>query len=152
LTDEQKPDPNKVVKDLSSRVKAGIDANRQSSTKWNQLYEFLTAHFGVEADVIRASLLAAEGNLTNRVFKDNAWENPTILALICVENITPSRAEKMVFEFVETFRERMGAPPRLRLALIFDGPRLVKVLKLKPSAKTMGRDVSGASAEGDARE
>lgn len=120
---------------LTSRVKAGIDANRQSSSKWNELYGWLIDRFGIPGDEIRASLLAAEGNLTNRIFKDNAWVNPVVLALICVENITPARAEKTVFEFVETFQQRMGVPPRLRVVLIFEGDQLVKVIKLQTSAE-----------------
>ncbi len=118
------------VAELSARVQKGIDAGRYSSSKWSDLYDWLSEYFEIPPERIRASLLAELGNITNRVNKDNAWENPEVLALVCVEHITPDVASRYLDRFVTEFHSRLEVLPRLRIALIFDGDTLVKVKKL----------------------
>lgn len=118
------------VGDLAARVQTGIDAPRKSSSKWNDLYAWLSEHFELPEEQIRASLLAERGNVTNRIFKDNAWVNPRLLALVCIDNVPTSIAEQTVDELIATFHARLGVPPRLRVVLIFDGNKLVKVKRL----------------------
>lgn len=125
------------VNELAACVRKGIDASRKSSSKWEDLYEWLSEHFDIPADKIRASLLADPGNITNRVFKDNAWENPEVIVLVCVEKITPDVAARYVDEFVGTFHSRLGVLPRLRAALIFEDDQLVKVKKLTTRSPAM---------------
>lgn len=122
------------VDELAARVRYGIDASRKASSKWRPLNEWVVTHFEVPPDQVRASLLAEPANITNRVFKDTAWENPCILSLICVERVTPEKAERFLDELVRTFQSRIGAPPRLRVALIFDHDKLVKVKTLATTA------------------
>ena len=109
------------VDELAALVKKGIEAPRKSSSKWDDLYKWLAEHFDVPAEKIRASLLAGRANVTNRIFKDNAWVNPQLLALVCVQNVPTDVADRGVDEFVSTFHERLGVLPRLRIALIFEG-------------------------------
>ena len=136
-----------ALQELSALVKQGIEENRKSSAKWNELYDWLAEHFGVDKSKIRASLLAELGNITNRVFKDNAWENPEILVLVCVEQITVEIAAPYVDSFVSTFHARMDVLPRLRLVLIFDNDQLKVVKKLTAAPAPAGRTSHGATPE-----
>jgi hypothetical protein len=137
------------AQELAVRVKAGIAAGRQDSSKWGDLYKWLAKHFEIPPEQIRASLLANLGNITNRVFKDNAWENPQVLALVCVEAVTPEIADGYVDQFVSTFHSRLDVLPRLRVALIFDGDTLVKVKKLSSVAVESGIELDEATAVED---
>jgi len=135
------------VDELAACIKKGIDAPRKSSSKWDDLYKWLSERFDLPADKIRTSLLAERANVTNRIFKDNAWVNPELLALVCVQNVPTEVADKGVDEFVATFHSRLGVLPNLRIALIFEGEKLVKVKKLRASTPEWGGE--DASEEDD---
>lgn len=134
------------IEELTAVVAAGLQMSEYSASKWNALYDLLAKHFELEKAAIRASLLNKTGNLTNRVYKDNAWENPTVLALICTGEIGPAKAEEYLENFARGFYPRLGVFPRLRVVLIFEASKLVTVREFEVGDGSEGQE--GASSDG----
>jgi hypothetical protein len=134
--------------EFAALVNDGLTANRQSSNKFNPLYDWLSERYGIAREDMRASLLSKQGNLTNRIQKDNAWTNPKVLLLaIEGDEVSLEMVRPIVAEYVAAFPGRLDATSRLRVVLYCNINGLIAVDKVQCSP-TSTRKTAQVAASG----
>lgn len=131
--------PDDFKQRLEELVSDGLE-NVHDRWKWDPLYEYVAETFGISEEEIRASFLNKIGNVTNRIQKDNAWTNPTVLFCVIDPDgeVDVERVRSAVRDYTKGFAERLDATSRLRVVFYFLGSDLVAVDKVRFSANGPG--------------
>lgn len=116
----------------ATEIRQGLQSSPNDSSKWSSLREHVAHSFSIAVEDVRVSQLNKSANLTNRLWKDVAWENPRVLVAVIDPNgeVTLDAAERKVREFADKYPRRHADLPWLRVALIFTGSTLASVMTL----------------------